>query len=167
MKALPVRWIFACLLLAAPLLALGAAPVKDAESFRALKQVIEAGLLDTGVYGKIRRNDRDEVNAALERMETLFEKASSTAQMDKADKVALYNDQELVNNILTDAKEGYRDICRFERTTGSHRMGTKCQTVREIRELREKNRVAVNTKLKSHLRFCDIPGTCKKPRFEP
>lgn len=167
MKALPVRWIFACLLLAAPLLASGAAPVKDAESFRALKQVIEAGLLDSGVYGKIRRNDRAEVNAALERMETLFEKAGSTAQMDKADKVSLYNDQELVNNILTDAKDGYREICRFERTTGSHRMGTKCQTAREIRESRDNAQAAIDSKLKSHLRPpCDIPP-CKGPRLEP
>ena len=167
MKALPLRWSFACLMLAAPLFAAGAAPVKDAESFRAMKQAIEAGLLESGVYGKIRRNDRAEVNAALDRMETLFEKAGSTAQMDKADRVALYNDQELVNNILTDAKEGYREICRFERTTGSHRMGTKCQTAREIRENRENARAAVNTKLKSHLRPPCESANCPGPRFEP
>ena len=81
-----------------------------------------------------------QINAALERMEMLFDKAGSTARMDKADKVSLYNDQELVNALLTKANKDSRIQCRREKRVGSHRTTSTCRTVAEWRRASQNSR---------------------------
>jgi hypothetical protein len=51
--------------------------------------------------------------------------------------VRVFNDQEVVNTLLTQARADSRLVCDRSRPTGSHRRQTKCQTVAERRRRME------------------------------
>src|SRR3546814_12843539 len=44
-------------------------------------------------------------------------------------KVAVFTDQELINNILTEAGENSRLVCKRVKRTGSHMSSNQCMTV--------------------------------------
>ncbi len=88
-------------------------------------------------YSEISQEDRATVLSALTRIENSVAEQGSAQALPPDRKVAVYNDQELINTILTKAREESRLICSREKATGSHRSSANCQTVAERRRLRD------------------------------
>ena len=62
----------------------------------------------------------------------------SVESMPEEMKLRLFNDQELVNAILTKGREDSRLLCTRETPVGSHRPTTHCQTVAERRRIQDR-----------------------------
>ncbi len=101
------------------------------------RQSIEAALAAGKVYSEISPQDRSTVMAALARMGQKLGENGVAASLGESDKVQVFNDQELVNTLLTQAQADSRLICRRERVVGSNLPQNVCQTVAERREARE------------------------------
>ena len=136
---------FRCTLL---LLALAASPLalgKNApqaieltpSQFAESRADIEREIGKTKRYSELTRSQREEVSRALDRMESALAKAKSVEDLDAATKTQLFNDQELVNNVLTKAFDDSRLICKREKRVGSHRISNTCITVGERRRQRD------------------------------
>lgn len=106
----------------------------DPANFPAQREAIIKGLRGK-TYAELSAEDREAVVAALSRIEDRLEGISRIEDMDKRDQTALFNDQELVNNLLTEAAADSRLICRREKFVGSHRTTNICLTVAERRRL--------------------------------
>ena len=99
-------------------------------SFEQQRKAIETGLSD-GRYAEIRRSDREEVLDALDRMEATLAGVQSIDELSPDARVALFNDQEMVNNVLTKAERDSRIVCSRRHRAGSHFKETSCQTLAE------------------------------------
>lgn len=108
-------------------------------SFAEQHERIRAELADGETFSEITPQQRDDVQAALGRIETTLGKATTVAELTAQDRVDLLNDQEVVNTILTLAREDSRLICKREKKVGSHRATTQCFTVAERRKTREQS----------------------------
>ncbi len=133
------------ILLAFVVLFAGAAWAQDRDAqvdvnggFAAQQQKIMTALADGKSYSEIRHEDKEKVVAALSRIGTALQQAGGVDGLDKEQKVAVFNDQELANAILTRAGEDSRLICKREMATGSHRATTQCLTVAESSRARER-----------------------------
>lgn len=95
--------------------------------------------LNGDTYSEISKDDRQKVADALQRMEALMHGEPDAAKLKEADKVQLFNDQELINTVLTKARADSRVVCKREKTVGSHRAVSQCLTVAERRKIREQS----------------------------
>ena len=98
------------------------------QSFDAQRRSIEADLANGKTYSELSDSDRAKVTGALERMGNLLHEAGGVAALDEAQKVRVFNDQELVNSLLSQAAADSRLICRREKRIGSNRTTTQCMT---------------------------------------
>lgn len=110
-------------------------PFKAGEPFQAQQQKVRADLLGGEVYSEISAEDRQRVVAALDRMSGLIGEGSAES-LSPENKALVFNDQELVNSVLTKAKDDSRLICRREKTVGSQMTSTQCFTVAERERMR-------------------------------
>ena len=90
-------------------------------------------------FGEISDDDKADVFAALDRMEKLLG-GRRVAELTEPEKVALINDQELVNALLTKASIDSRMQCRREKRVGSHRTTNTCRSVAEWRRASQQSR---------------------------
>ncbi|SJZ53925.1 hypothetical protein [Novilysobacter spongiicola] len=111
--------------------------VEKDRPFPEQKAEVQAALADGETYAEINPQDRSAVLGALERIEFELESAGGIDVLDREAQVRVFNDQELVNNLLTRAGEDSRLVCRRSRKVGSHFPTNVCQTVAEQRRLRE------------------------------
>ena len=126
--------------LAASGLAMANTPVAlDAGDFAAQRATIEKGLADGKTYAEISSADRGKVTDALARMSTLLDGGKTPDALAAEDKVDLYNQQEIVNTILTKAASDSRIVCTREVATGSHRKVTTCATYAERTRRRQQD----------------------------
>ena len=122
---------------AALVLAMGsaAAAPKNKEIFEPGKPLaeqitkIEADLSDGETYSEITLDQRSRVREALGRMRGIVERNGSEASLSAANRSELFNDQQVVHTVLTQAREDSRLICRRERVVGSNMPQTQCMTV--------------------------------------
>lgn len=135
------------ILLAFVVLFAGVASAQDRDArvdvnggFAVQQQKIMAALDDGKSYSEIGKADREKVVAALSRIGMTLRHAGSVENLSPDQKVAVFNDQELANAILTKAGEDSRLICKREMATGSHRTTTQCLTVAERNRARERAR---------------------------
>ena len=97
---------------------------------------VRAEMEADGRYAEVAGTERSRVNARLDEMTALFAKNGDVAQMNQADKVALFNAQEEVNGILL-KRDGDRLICVNEARSGTHFKNVKCRTAREVERTRD------------------------------
>jgi hypothetical protein len=109
----------------------------DSTTFRAQRQEIHRQLADGKTYSELEKKQRDEVTAALDRIDGALAEKGSVESMPEEMKLRVFNDQELVNTILTKGREDSRLFCTRETPSGSHRARTSCKTVAERRRDRE------------------------------
>ena len=74
---------------------------------------------------------------ALDRMGGVMDGVASVDDLDADRRISLFNDQEVVNTILTQAASDSRLICDRRAATGSHMRVSNCQTVAERRRRQE------------------------------
>ena len=108
-------------------------------SFAEQHEKIRAELADGETYTEITPRQREDVQTALRRIEATLGKAASVTELTAQERADLLNDQEVVNTILTVAREDSRLVCKREKKVGSHRATTQCFTVAERRKTREQS----------------------------
>lgn len=96
--------------------------------------------LATEEYSEVGLEDKHNVQAALSRIRTKLGDRATIEEVNPQARNEIYNDQELINNILTRAHADSRVVCRRERTTGSNRPTQVCMTVAQRREMMENSR---------------------------
>lgn len=95
------------------------------------------GALHSERYSEIGVEDKSKVNAAIARIRDNLGQHQTVEEANPAERMAIFNDQELINSILTRAHADSRMVCQRERLTGSNRHTNVCMTVAQRREARE------------------------------
>ena len=119
------------------------AAVDVTTSFAEQYKAIEADLADGETYREISQKDRETVRGALQRISTALARVGSIEALSAAEKAAVFNDQEMANNILTRAGADSLLVCKREKQVGSHRTTTQCTTVAERRRAHEQSEKAL------------------------
>ena len=88
-------------------------------------------------YSEIGIEDRSKVQASLNRIRVRMGDHTSVEALNPQARTDVFNDQELINTILTRAHADSRMVCRRERATGSNRPQQVCMTVAQRREASE------------------------------
>ena len=126
----------------------GAATRPDAQldlraAFDAQRSVILAALQDGETYAEIKAEDGRQVRSSLDRIAELLAGRPTVESLSEADKVKVFNEQEVVNTILTRARADSRMVCTRERRVGSHRTTSVCYTVAERRRMHDQTQNAL------------------------
>ena len=141
------RWAFALLLGAGSALAAPSAAQKEPSEklrvatpaeFAASRALIEQAVSESEQYRDMQDQDRRDLAKALDRMQATLASIASVDELDDATKTQLYNDQEMINNVLTQVRDDSRMICKREKKVGSHRVTNICVTAGERRRRRER-----------------------------
>lgn len=111
-------------------------PLQEGQPFAQQRDRILADLSAGKIYNEIKPRDRAKVLDALKRIGLVLDPESGK-RVTEPDRLQAFNDQELVNEILTQAKDDSRLICRRERLVGSNRPQNICISVAQRREARE------------------------------
>ena len=106
-------------------------------SFSEQRAAINRALGDGETYSEMQPDDVRAVQLSLDRIAMLLGPAQSVDQLDPTRRVEVFNEQDKVNTLLTNAHKESRLVCRREKPTGSHRPSTLCLTVAERRRQRE------------------------------
>lgn len=136
--------------LAILLAALLAAPVKanqvdapdEGAGFSEQKAAIIQKLNDGSTYAQISPEDRSQVLQALDRMERLLAGRSPDA-LNEDERIAVFNNQEIVHVLLTRAERDSQVVCTRGRTVGTHFRATRCETLAERRNRHEVTELAL------------------------
>lgn len=99
--------------------------------------------LHSDQYGEIGLDDKSKVSAAIGRIRTNMGDRETVEQANPLARNDIFNDQELINNILSRAHADSRMVCRRERLTGSNRQTQVCMTVAQRRQAMEDSRDAL------------------------
>lgn len=118
------------------------------EQFHDQKASILRDLKDGAVYREISYQDSKTVRDALDRMSARLGEVAAIEDLDEQEKVEVFNDQELVNTILTMAENDSRTVCRRRGQLGTNFKTTTCETVKERRERQEADRLAIDQLLR-------------------
>jgi hypothetical protein len=105
------------------------------DKFEAVAADVRRQMDDGGRYRYVKPDERRKIDAALAEMSTFFAANESVASMPEETKIKLFNDQEVVNSILTQ-RDGERVICKKEAPLGSHIPITSCHTYAQEVEAR-------------------------------
>lgn len=108
-------------------------PVVFAQQRQALEREISTGER----YRSIAPADRRQVMDALQRMQANLDGKASLSQLNEKERLAVFNDQELINSLLTQAAADSRLICTSETPVGTRLPKRTCKTVGERRLERE------------------------------
>ena len=92
-----------------------------------------------GRYEFVKPQERVTIAAKLTEMDALFKENGAVAKMKPDQKIRLYNDQEVVNSILTQ-RDSDRVICENRLPIGSHIPVTSCHTYGQAEEARKGTR---------------------------
>lgn len=103
----------------------------EKSAFAEQKQDLIVKLSDGKTYSEISSKDKGVVTAALDRMEVQINGAGGVEGLTMEQKVQVFNDQEVVNTILTQARKDSRLVCKRETTVSSRIPSTQCRTVAE------------------------------------
>lgn len=111
----------------------------SAEAFSTQRDAILADLERGERYAEIKNVDRETVLSLLARMEAIIAAAPTVDALDDGQRVELFNAQERVNTLLTQAADDSRMLCEQRSRMGSHRRVTNCETVAQRRARREED----------------------------
>jgi hypothetical protein len=118
-------------------------------AFAGQQQAIESDLADGKTYAEISEGDRLAVKGALNRISAALGGVESVEHLSEQKKADVFNDQELINSILTQAGADSRLVCTREKKVGSHRTSTQCYTVAERRRMREQSEAEMRKNFRS------------------
>ena len=114
----------------------GSVKADTKEAFETLASSVRKEMEDGGKYEYVKPDERKKIDDALAKMTELFEQSGAVANMKEEQKIALFNNQEIVNSILT-LRDRDRVICKKEAPVGSHIPVTSCHTYGQEVEARE------------------------------
>jgi hypothetical protein len=97
------------------------------EKFQAVADDVRKEMEPGGRYEYVKAKERATIEQSLAEMDALFTASGGVEKMKQDDKVKLFNDQEVVNSILT-RRDKDRVICEDKPKLGSHVRTTGCHT---------------------------------------
>lgn len=104
------------------------------------RQAVVAAFQPGERFAELDKSGRDEVLQAFDRMQEVIGEAGSVGALDPDQKVAVFNDQELINEILTEAERDSRISCKRNRSVNSRIKTSECHTFAEWERRRERAR---------------------------
>lgn len=112
--------------------------------------------LGSEAYSEMTLDDKSRVQQALERIRIKMEGHELSSELVPQDRTQVFNDQEVVNTVMTRAREDSRMVCRRERSTGSNMQQSVCMTVAQRRKAEANGRALLN----DHQRYNNLnPGS--------
>ncbi len=105
------------------------------EAFAQLSDNVRRDMAAGGRYEFVTPGERATVDKSFGAMTALFRERQSVDKMSEPEKVALFNNQEVVNSILT-KRDSDRVICENRVPVGSHIPKTSCHTYGQEEEAR-------------------------------
>ena len=102
-------------------------------------------------YSEITPADKSAVIAALDRIDARLAKSDKLSDRDRVD---IFNDQELINQITSHAAAGSRLFCEREAPTGSHRIRVICLTMAKWMEREQTGQTAMYAVERNHNSKC-------------
>jgi hypothetical protein len=102
------------------------------------------GQLDTAKFSDIKPDDKHAVLKALDRIEARYDKVTQSDQMSEDDRVEMFNDQEIINTIITRAAPDSRTVCERTVVGDSHLMRVSCMTLAVRKERAKTGQDAMN-----------------------
>ncbi|NND44717.1 MAG: hypothetical protein HKN58_05300 [Xanthomonadales bacterium] len=114
------------------------------DTFEQQKATILEDIKSDTVYREISHQDANIVRDALDRMSAYLSDVEDLSEMTENQRATLFNEQELVNTILTMAENDSRTVCRRRGRLGTNFKTTTCETVAERRERQEADRMAID-----------------------
>ena len=118
------------------------------EHFEEQKALILKDISDDTVYNEIEYSDVKLVKQALDLMSDTLTGVSAVEELSDDDKAHLFNQQGLVNTILTMAENDSRVVCRRKRTLGTNFKTTTCESVKDRRARQEADRLTIESFIK-------------------
>lgn len=113
------------------------------DKFEAVAADVRKQMDAGGRYQYVKPDERTKIDTALTEMTAMFAANDSVAAMPEATKIKLFNDQEVVNSILTQ-RDGDRVICTKVAPVGSHIPVTSCHTYAQEVEARNGTKNQMN-----------------------
>jgi hypothetical protein len=113
------------------------APVADQ-----IQQVEKA--LQAPEYAELSADDRNQIQQALARITQRMGDRQRVDELPPQVQAQVFNDQERVNQLLARAHDDSRQVCTYQRTTGSNMPKGRCLTVAERRRIEEKGKALIN-----------------------
>jgi len=111
--------------------------------FEALKTQL-TGQLETAKFSDIKPDDKRTVLKALDRIQARYDKVSKSDQMSDQDRVDMFNDQEIINTIITRAAVDSRMICERTTPAGTHVIRVTCMTLAMRKERAQSGQDSMN-----------------------
>ena len=115
-------------------------PKVEAHAFDAQRASIVDGFQSGERYAEISPADKEKVLASLDKMQRLLGDNTSIDSLRPDDKVELFNEQEVVNTLLTAAQADSREVCKRSRPVNSRIPVNECHTVAEWQRRRDESR---------------------------
>jgi len=95
-------------------------------------------------YAELSAEDRGQVQQSLSRIRQHMGERQTVQELPPQLQAEVFNEQERINTLLARGHEDSRQICRYERTTGSNMPKSRCLTVAERRRIEEKGKALIN-----------------------
>ena len=95
------------------------------EAFAAIADDIRAEMHEGGRFEFVSPSERKTVETALDRIAGMYAVHPTVDEMNRADQVALFNEQETINAILKQ-RDSDRQICKRIKKTGTNLGTTEC-----------------------------------------
>ncbi|MBA0220903.1 hypothetical protein ABE543_15195 [Stenotrophomonas sp. TWI169] len=95
-------------------------------------------------YAELSADDRSQIQQALARITQRMGGRQRVDELPPQIQAQVFNDQERVNQLLARAHDDSRQVCTYQRTTGSNMPKGRCLTVAERRRIEEKGKALIN-----------------------
>lgn len=95
-------------------------------------------------YAELSADDRSQIQQALARITQRMGDRQRVDELPPQVQAQVFNDQERVNQLLARARDDSRQVCTYQRTTGSNMPKGRCLTVAERRRIEEKGKALIN-----------------------
>jgi hypothetical protein len=95
-------------------------------------------------YAELSLEDRNQVQQSLSRIRQHMGERQTVQELPPQLQTEVFNEQERINTLLVRGHDDSRQICRYERTTGSNMPKSRCLTVAERRRIEEKGKALIN-----------------------
>lgn len=140
--------LFSALLMTFSISAAETTKLSAFEMFEEQKATILKDIKDDTIYDEIEYSDVKLVKGALENMTITLSGVTDVIELSDDSKAELFNNQEIVNTILTMAENDSRMVCRRRGTLGTNFKTTTCESMKDRRERQEADRIAIDNMIR-------------------
>ena len=140
--------LFSALLMTFSISAAETTKLSAFEMFEEQKATILKDIKEDTIYDEIEYSDVKLVKGALENMTITLSGVTDVIELSDDSKAELFNNQEIVNTILTMAENDSRMVCRRRGTLGTNFKTTTCESMKDRRERQEADRIAIDNMIR-------------------